>query len=151
MRLRWLWGDYVEPKIPLEPGDRDRILARISENSGELPNFWGVIIGMTLLGGVLFKYLADPLGEWLHGPPANLERMIAHLLGVAIVGTPYALACIVALGYMYVPISRRSMGECGYRVCLKCGYDLRGAPPTKTICPECGRVQEMIEVIEHGP
>lgn len=34
---------------------------------------------------------------------------------------------------------RKKLIDCGVPVCLACGYDLRGLPPDRTCCPECGR------------
>lgn len=129
MHLRWLWGDYVEAGIDLSREDRTRVHTRINVNSGKLRNFW-LIIGGMIGGGIALLQLAAPVGEFLLAKFPAMQTVTAHSLSAGAIATTYTLICILILGRLYVPIARRSMCECGVRVCVACGYDLRGAPPT---------------------
>ncbi|MDZ4755646.1 MAG: hypothetical protein SGJ11_14255 [Phycisphaerae bacterium] len=41
---------------------------------------------------------------------------------------------------------RRKLNELGVPVCMRCGYDLRGARPDVTCCTECGAALSQREV-----
>ena len=144
MRLRWLWGDYIEPGIEFSSIERKRIHRYLNASAHSLPHFWPNIGAMVLGGWAAVGFGGDPLGEWFDATFPQLGRAWAH--GIAIFGIclGWVGVCIYFLGVLYVPVGRRCMCECGVRVCIKCGYDLRGQPPRDVTCPECGSLQPMI-------
>ncbi len=40
--------------------------------------------------------------------------------------------------FRFAPLVRRVLRQYGYRVCIKCGYWLRGLATDAERCPECG-------------
>lgn len=81
--------------------------------------------------------------HWVYPPPHHMQpRWKFHLR--AATGLVTTTALIIACAWL----ARRSaarhlrayLNEAGHRVCLRCGYDLRGSPAA--VCPECGSRQE---------
>lgn len=79
--------------------------------------------------------VAPMLARLTHAPPAVWEYAIAATLGV--------LLTYAAL-YLFRRVARRQLrlylNARGIRVCMGCGYNLRGVAGPR--CPECGRAYE---------
>ena len=141
MKWRWIIGDYVDHEIELSREERRRVEARIKKNSLLA---WVTIIGLSTMSIVVLRILSNPLGEWLFVQLPTLGRSTSHLIVIAAICVGLTVFSIVILGYVYEGIARRALNACGYPVCLKCGYQLRGHTSNdKEVCPECGTVSTL--------
>lgn len=81
--------------------------------------------------------------------PAIIAYLITHYLLFTWPWRDHAFWIMTIAGYtavVYLGLRRdmpkalrEQLIKCGVPVCLKCGYDLRGLPPDRARCPECGR------------
>ncbi|MFN0137513.1 MAG: hypothetical protein ACKVS9_15520 [Phycisphaerae bacterium] len=105
--------------------------------------YFFALAGFIVGGGELARIVLGPLRAPLVG---SLGVRLGELCYQAISGLLLLTTLFAALWVGRRRTQRLFREECrraGQRVCIACGYDLRGQPE-RTRCPECGSSEHMI-------
>lgn len=81
------------------------------------------------------------------GPRRALAVLILGIVAIIVLGVLYQLAMRTLLRDQIDAVWRR---RCA-RVCIGCGYDIRGLWPESKVCPECGRLLEDVHTSLRSP
>lgn len=135
MNLRWLIFDYVDPTLELSRDERRAVrrdALRLSR-----PSTLGICILLLVVLPLVAIYtwaVVHYAGRFVYAvwpQGAILLRVLVVYLAVWIV--------IAAFGrWLYRPHVFRALCAHGHRVCLGCGYPMRGLGADSERCPECG-------------
>lgn len=143
---RLIRAPYIRgiPELDLLPDDqtRERVIkeiehAMLPRSLREVASFlFAVALFLAvpgLVGYVIAHVALSAMGVW------NGRVFYAILLA------GYLVIVVLALRRDLPKQLRRRLIEMSIPVCLRCGYDLRGAPCETSRCPECGRRLSSIE------
>jgi hypothetical protein len=133
MNLRWLYFDYFPPEIKLTQNQKLEFAYYMSRRKGLFWAATGIFVVMLLSWHAIIFWLQVTYRftwpTWLGAPLRALAGLtLAHL------------AIAVFLRKRRGRIARQALNELGYRVCVECGYWLRGLGKETALCPECGRI-----------
>ena len=128
----------TESRLDIDPESMKRIE---SEFSTRLEGDRRVVL--MILGGIAAMIASG----WIVG--LSLVWVVGWLSGdrtasLVIAGTVTPLF-LIGLWFLIFPrmlrrTMRRTLRECGFDICVPCGYNLSATPPEKP-CPECGRMR----------
>lgn len=142
MKIRWLWGNYIEPEWKLSRPEV-REVHRIVKKRHVRP---------AALFGLTAAWLAIMLAalKLLHLPAIGLLGSLglwswhAWMIGMAMIILPLMVLAIWTFRWVYTKPVRMAMRELGYDVCPGCGYWLRGLDDRVQHCPECGMKKDAL-------
>jgi hypothetical protein len=137
MNLRWLLGNFTDPQYALARRDQFRLSNLAHERYVSRKAFWlrTAVILAPLIG---FFALLKPALAWM-GYGGQTGPYVIAIGVVVVLFWPWSAWMYRSL---YVGPIRRAMRQAGYDLCIACGYDLRGLPPERDCCPECGAARE---------
>ena len=124
--------DYIDRDIPLTGRERKAIRKEAWKlwmkdwrNVSIYLALAAVTFGLPMLP-IWWRFLPFIYGGW-------------HLLLLVTAYTAFVYVVFELLQrFRFAPLVRRVLGQYGYRVCIKCGYWLRGLATDAERCPECG-------------
>ena len=85
-------------------------------------------IGSVLLSRALRQHVGSAAADWISGMSVMMTLSVGWLFVSA---------------RLYRRVARRAMVDCGFPICVGCGYLLEGVEGD--VCPECGREIERRE------
>ena len=98
---------------------------------------WWAAIPLFVFGSEIVVVI---IPHWLFDR-AGLRGTLPHRIFEWVDTFVFALVFVLAPAWLYRNLARKKLRQYlvgqGYKVCLGCGYDLRGQ--TEARCPECGR------------
>jgi hypothetical protein len=134
MNLRWLLGDYSDPRFRLTR-EQQREVNRLAHQRYLSPRaFTTCMIIAIAMSWIVFGFAQAGIGRLLDvkGVPWRWGLcMIALFIMVF-------LSAASMFRRVYVRPIRRAMFDLGYDVCIRCGYRLEGLDQRSPHCPECG-------------
>lgn len=137
MKFAPLYKRYPELELFRDDVERSDAMKRAHWRSMRQPMFWfgWVAVGVvSLVGATGLHALLVPRFS------AILPRWMIQSIGLILVLASAQVWSLVGWDGIIRRMLRKELISCGIRVCLNCGYDLRGQ--TEPRCPECGHAFE---------
>ncbi len=125
--------DYIDRDIPLTGGERKAI--RKEAWKLWMKDWRNVLIYLALVAVTIGLPMLPIWGRFV------LPFIYGgwHLLLLLTAYTAFVYVVFELLQrFRFAPLVRRVLRQYGYRVCIKCGYWLRGLATDAERCPECG-------------
>ncbi len=128
--------DYIDRDIPLTGGERKAI--RKEAWKLWMKDWRNVLIYLALVAVTIGLPMLQMLPIWWR----FVTAFIGWGWGLLLLMTANAAVLYVGFTllqrFRFAPLVRRVLRQYGYRVCIKCGYWLRGLATDAERCPECG-------------
>ncbi len=146
MNLRPLLGNFADPQYRLSRKDQTR-LTWAAHHQHLLPRtLWLTVLGMVIACILIFGFahplLTSLLSSWGVRGDAFPGMPWAWLVSATIYVGIVWIASAWGFRFIYIRPLRQAMRDDGYDLCLGCGYELKGLPDDRTVCPECGTSRE---------
>ena len=128
--------DYIDRDIPLTGGERKAI--RKEAWKLWMKDWRNVLIYLALVAVTSIGLPMLPIwwrSVHLFVTPYNgWDLLLLMTVDAAVIYVGYTLL----QRFRFAPLVRRVLRQYGYKVCIKCGYWLRGLASDAERCPECG-------------
>ena len=137
MNLRWLLGNYSDPKYRLPRTVWWPLCWEAHENHLSTSRFVVWTVGFVIAPVLAYIGLGVPYIHDLIGFAGEPDEHWFSLIQIMVFSWIWSAWIYRAL---YVKPVRRAMRDRGYDLCVSCGYDLKGIESPQ--CPECGAQRE---------